>query len=69
MKKTISVTVKAKQFLEQYEFLIKEISRVTKPGRITAVHCTDVFNNTCRLWDFPHEIIALQRKARIRIQE
>lgn len=50
------------QFLDQYEFLIKEISRVTKPGRITAVHCTDIFDNTCRLWDFPHEIIKLHIK-------
>lgn len=50
------------QFLDQYEYLIKEISRVTKPGRITAVHCTDVFDNTCRLWDFPHEIIKLHTK-------
>ncbi len=50
------------QFLEQYEFLIKEIARVTKPGRITAVHCTDVFDNSCRLWDFPHEIIRLHEK-------
>lgn len=50
------------QFLQQYEFLIAEISRLTKPGRITAVHCTDVFDNTCRLWDFPHEIIRLHEK-------
>lgn len=50
------------QFLEQYEFLIKEIARVTKDGRITAVHCTDVFDNTCRLWDFPNEIIRLHQK-------
>jgi DNA modification methylase len=50
------------QFLLQYEFLIKEIARVTKAGRITAVHCTDVFDNTCRLWDFPHEIIKLHEK-------
>jgi len=51
------------QFLQQYEFLIKEISRVTKPGRITAVHCTDI--NSCKdehLWDFPHEIIELHEK-------
>lgn len=48
------------QFLEHYEFLIKEISRVTKPGRITAVHCTDIINTkTSSLWDFPHEIIKL----------
>lgn len=50
------------QFLEQYEFLIKEMGRVTKKGRITAVHATDVFDNTCRLWDFPHEIIRLHEK-------
>jgi len=50
------------QFLQQYEYLIAQIARVTKPGRITAVHCTDVFDNTCRLWDFPHEIIRLHEK-------
>lgn len=50
------------QFLEQYEYLIEQIARVTKPGRVTAVHCTDVFDNSCRLWDFPHEIIRLHEK-------
>lgn len=51
------------QFLDQYEFLIKEISRVTKAGRITAVHCTDVMNSSSGdLWDFPHEIIKLHEK-------
>lgn len=47
------------QFLQQYEFLVSEMSRVTKAGRISAVHCTDVFDNTCRLWDFPNEIIRI----------
>lgn len=50
------------QFLEQYEFLISEIARVTKSGRITAVHCTDIFDNRSFLWDFPHEIIRLHEK-------
>jgi len=50
------------QFLEQYDFLVSEMARVTKPGRITAVHCTDVFDNSCRLWDFPHEIIRIHDK-------
>jgi len=50
------------QFLEQYDYLVGEIARVTKPGRITAVHCTDVFDNACRLWDFPHEIIRIHEK-------
>lgn len=49
------------QFLEQYEYLIKEIARVTKPGRITAVHCTDIIShkNGGGLWDFPHEIVRM----------
>jgi DNA modification methylase len=50
------------QFLQQYEYLVAEIARVTKAGRITAVHCTDVFDNTCRLWDFPNEIIRIHTK-------
>lgn len=50
------------QFLIQYEFLVQQIARVTKPGRITAVHCTDVFDNSCNLWDFPNEIIKIHAR-------
>ena len=50
------------KFLEQYEFLIIEMARVTKPGRINAVHCTDIHDNKSFLWDFPHEIIRLHEK-------
>lgn len=51
------------QFCEQYEMLIKEIARLTKPGRITAVHCTDIMNSkTETLWDFPHEIIRMHEE-------
>jgi len=52
------------QFLQQYEFLIKEISRVMKPGRISAVHCQDILTHTTKhnIWDFPHEIIELHLK-------
>ena len=50
------------QFLDQYDFLIEQISRVTKSGRITAVHVTDVHTNTGRLWDFPGEVIRLHEK-------
>ncbi len=50
------------QFLQQYDFLVKEMARITKKGRINAVHCTDVFDNSCRLWDFPHEIIKIHEK-------
>lgn len=47
------------EFLTHYEFLVKELSRVTKPWRINAVHCADVFDNTSRLRDFPHEVIRI----------
>ena len=50
------------QFLEQYEFLVAEMARITKAGRINAVHCTDVFDNRSYLWDFPHEIIRIHEK-------
>lgn len=52
------------QFLEQYEFLIAEMARVTKPGRITAVHCQDIVTHTTKhnLYDFPSEIIKLHQK-------
>lgn len=50
------------QFLIQYEFLVKEMARVTKPGRINCVHCTDVHDVYSKLWDFPHEIIRIHEK-------
>jgi len=50
------------EFLVQYEHLVKEMARVTKDGRINAVHVTDVFDNTCRLYDFPHEVIKIHIK-------
>lgn len=50
-------------FLKQYEFLIAEIARVTKPGRITAVHVTNIKDSkTEDMWEFPHEVIKLHRK-------
>lgn len=50
------------QFLQQYEFLIKEKSRITKDGRISAVHCADIINKDGSLYDFPHDIIELHKK-------
>lgn len=51
------------QFLQQYEFLIEQVSRVTRPGRITAVHVTDIMNSkTGELWDFPNAVIELHKK-------
>ena len=50
------------EFLQQYEFLVKEMSRITKSGRINAIHCTDLFKYNGALSDFPSEIIKLHEK-------
>jgi len=51
-------------FLQQYEFLITEMARITKPGRINAIHCQDIVESvvTHNLYDLPHEIIKLHEK-------
>lgn len=52
------------EFMEHYRFVVKDLSRVTVPGRITAVHCMDVpTGNTGRdaLIDFPGDIIRLHQ--------
>lgn len=49
-----------KEFFEHYDFIVKEMHRVTLPGRMTAVHCMDVpSGNTGNdyLVDFPGDII------------
>lgn len=52
-------------FFEHYEFFVKEISRVTMSGRLTAVHAMDVPKagaNICGHYDFPGDIIRLHEK-------
>lgn len=53
------------QFFEHYAFVVREIHRLTLPGRMTAVHCMDVpSGNTGRdhLTDFPGDIIRLHER-------
>lgn len=52
-------------FFEHYEFVVREIYRLTMPGRLTGVHCMDVpsGNSGCdHLRDFPGDIIRLHEK-------
>ena len=50
------------QFLEQYDYLVKECARVTKPGRINAIHVMEIINQKSSNWDFPHEVIKIHEK-------
>jgi len=50
------------EFFDQYKFLIKEKLRITKPGRLTAVHCMNLPTSKQRdgfigMYDFRGEII------------
>ncbi len=54
------------EFFEHYSFVVKELFRLTMPGRMTCVHCMDVpsSNNgkSDYLMDFPGDIIRLHDK-------
>lgn len=54
------------QFFEHYEYVVRELYRLTMPGRLTAVHCMDVpRTNTGRgdsLSDFPGDIIRMHEQ-------
>ena len=56
------------EFAQHYRFLIAEKLRVTKPGRLTAVHCSDLPSSKWKdgvigLKDFPGEIIRAHQDA------
>jgi DNA modification methylase len=53
------------EFFKHYEFVVSQIARLTKPGRITAVHCMDIpssVNAGNHLTDFPGDIIRLHER-------
>ena len=52
-------------FFEHYSFVVREMARITMPGRITCVHCMDVprsNSGTDSLIDFPGDIIRLHER-------
>jgi len=65
------------EFFDHYKFVVQELHRITKPGRMTAVHCMDIpgkgngetarmgcgANAGTGLIDFPGDIIRLHEKC------
>lgn len=51
------------EFLEHYEFVVRELHRLTMPGRMSAVHCMDVPSGNTgkgdKLKDFPGDLVRL----------
>jgi DNA modification methylase len=58
-------------FFKHYGFVVKDIARVTLPGRCTAVHCTDIPSGNSGkddwLIDFPGDIIRLHESHGFRM--
>jgi DNA modification methylase len=53
------------QFFEHYAFVVRELHRLTMPGRMTAVHCMDVPSGNTgddHLIDFSGDIIRLHER-------
>ncbi len=58
----MSNCVRYEDFFEHYRFAVKEIYRLTMPGRLTGVHCMDISSGNTgvdHLTDFPGDIIRL----------
>ena len=49
--------------LEQYQFIVNEVYRLTKPGRLTAVHCMDLPKSKLTKHHFPGDIVKAHIKA------
>jgi DNA modification methylase len=54
--------VSYQESIDQYRFIVREIARVTKPGRMTAVHCQDLKWGQLYKRDFPGDIIRIHEE-------
>ena len=53
------------EFMEHYSYVVKELYRLTLPGRMSAVHCQDIpilRPNDHHLSDFPGDVIRLHAR-------
>ena len=58
------------EFCAHYGYVIDQVARLTKPGRCTAVHCTDIpTSNTGKdgYMDFPGDVIRLHESRGMRM--
>ena len=58
----ISNCVSYDETIDHYEHVVKEVVRLTKPGRLSCVHCTDLKRGVLYQHDFPGHIIRLYEK-------
>jgi DNA modification methylase len=49
--------------IEQYGYVVRQIARLTKPGRLSCVHCTDLKRGQIYQRDFPGDVIRVHEDA------
>ena len=52
--------------LDQYNYVVEQVARLTKPGRLSAVHCTDLRHGSMYQRDFPGDIIRIHEQHGMR---
>src|SRR4030067_929584 len=65
-ERDLSNSLNYEEFFAHYEYVVKELHRVTMPGRMSAVHCMDIpTGNTGldHLRDFPGDVIRLHERC------
>lgn len=65
-ERDLSNSLNHDEFFQHYEYVVREIHRLTLPGRMTAVHCMDIpTGNTGldHLVDFPGDVIRLHLRC------
>lgn len=58
--------VNYQESLDQYRYVVEQVARVTKPGRQTCVHCTDLRHGSMYQRDFPGDIIRIHEEMGLR---
>jgi DNA modification methylase len=49
--------------ISQYRFVVREVARLTKPGRLSCVHCTDLRRGSLYQRDFPGDIVRVHEEV------
>ena len=65
-ERDLSNCLNREEFFKHYEFVVRQMHRLTLPGRMSAVHCMDIPSGNTgldTLYDFPGEVIRLHEKC------
>jgi hypothetical protein len=62
----MSNCVSYNETLDHYRYVVAEIARLTKPGRLSCVHCCDLKRGVLYQYDFPGDVIRIHEDAGLR---